>query len=71
MARAFDLEEYMREAGKSRRPAMPEGEEAFAAICETVRAAFDSDWRSADEGARDRRLEREKRAIIGYDKEVR
>ena len=70
MARAFDLEEYMREAGKSRRPAMPEGEEAFAAICETVRAAFDSDWRSADEGARDRRLEREKRAIIGHEREV-
>ena len=66
MEHIFDLETYMRESGKGASAGEPGGEAdprlregAFDGICKAVRAAFDSDWRTADEGSRDRRLERE------------
>ena len=43
--------------------------EAFFQLCRKVEELFEADWRETDEAARARKLEREKRAIIGYEKE--
>lgn len=43
--------------------------EAFFQVCRMVEDVFEADWRDTDETARSRKLEREKRAIIGYEKE--
>ena len=66
----FDLQEYInREApgfDRSRR-----GEEVFAAVCEVVRRSFDAEWEKTEDRLKNIRLEREKKAIIGYEREVR
>lgn len=68
MEKTFDLESYVRTtAGDSDAQV---GEEAFRRICEAVRLVFDSEWNATDEIARNRKLAREKRAIIGYEQEV-
>lgn len=51
---------------------MPERDyEDFYQICDMVAQAFEEDWRDADEIAKGRKLEREKRAIMGYERECR
>ena len=43
--------------------------EPFFRVCSMVEDVFEADWRDTDEAARSRKLEREKRAIIGYERE--
>ncbi len=43
--------------------------ESFYHLCRRVEEIFEADWRETDEMAKARKLEREKRAIIGYEKE--
>ncbi len=43
--------------------------EAFYHICRMVEDVFEADWRDTDEAAKSRKLEREKRAIMGYERE--
>ena len=45
--------------------------EAFYQLCEMIEQVFEEDWRDADEIAKGRKLEREKRAIMGYERESR
>lgn len=48
----------------------PEAESRFRDVCDVVRAAFDAEWEVADEEFKSQKLEREKKAIIGYEKET-
>ena len=43
---------------------------SFEEVCRRVEAAFERDWQAAGEMARMERLEREKRAIMGYEDET-
>lgn len=43
--------------------------EPFFQICRMVEEVFEDDWRDTDEAAKSRKLEREKRAIMGYERE--
>lgn len=46
-----------------------EGYQEFYQICSAVEAVFEADWKEADEEGKEKKLEREKRAIIGYERE--
>ena len=71
MEERYNLEKYL----KGRRAGAGDtgipGEEGFAAVCEIVERCFEAEWEKSDDRSRNMRLEREKRAIIGYEKEVR
>lgn len=43
--------------------------EGFYQLCSRVEQIFEEDWRETDETAKTRKLEREKRAIMGFEKE--
>ena len=63
----FSLEEYLdsqkiAEADQVRT-------DAFDQICDLVADAFEEEWSKADESNKSMRLEREKRAIMGYEDE--
>ncbi len=45
--------------------------EGFYQLCAYVEAVFEEDWRETDESAKAKKLEREKRAIMGHEREVR
>ncbi|TDP59634.1 ATPase, T2SS/T4P/T4SS family [Aminicella lysinilytica] len=69
MDKEFDLEEYMNQAApgvKERK----EGMEGFMTVCDLVGRQFDSEWEETDDRSKNLKLEREKRAIIGYEKDV-
>lgn len=70
MVKEFDLEEYMNRISSRSCDFNKGGEEGFLAVCELVGRQFDSDWENTDDKAKNIKLEREKRAIIGYEKEV-
>ena len=71
MDRKFDLQEYMnRELPESRGAGSTE-EEIFRGVLDMVSRQFDLDWERTDDQAKNMKLEREKRAIIGYDREVK
>ena len=48
---------------------MEEKYDAFFQLCRRVEDVFEADWRETDELSRAGKLEREKRAIIGYEKD--
>ena len=43
--------------------------EVFYDLCGRVEQIFEEDWRETDEASKSRKLEREKRAIMGFEKE--
>lgn len=46
-------------------------QEKFEKVCELVREKLDDEWGITDDKYKDNKLEREKRAIIGYEKETK
>lgn len=72
MEKEFCLEDYLNKA------LSPEGDvvenpsmDQFYAICQVVEAEFDKEWNETDDESKNRKLEREKRAIMGYEEETR
>lgn len=49
---------------------MTTGMERFFHICEIVRHCFDQEWKETDDLAKKRKLEREKRAMMGYEEDM-
>ncbi|MBR4019776.1 MAG: hypothetical protein IKI99_00520, partial [Firmicutes bacterium] len=43
----------------------------FMDICEMVRQVFDQEWKETDDTVKKRKLEREKKAMMGYEEEMR
>lgn len=71
MEKIFCLESYLQshiECGQSKNADRIDG---FLQICEIVRQSFDKEWRETDELAKKRKLDREKRAMMGYEEEMR
>ena len=44
--------------------------DSFYQVCHAVETVFEDEWRDADEYAKSRRLEREKKALMGYEAEA-
>ncbi len=62
----FYLDEFLDRSIKSTKIAEEDKESRFENICTIVLEAFDKDWDETDDLAKNRKLEREKRAIMGY-----
>ena len=44
--------------------------EDFFALCDTVEEIFEKEWKSAQEWEKQEKLEKEKRAIMGYEEDI-
>ena len=62
------LDEYSNEPVKTRQET--DAYFDFEAICSLVEKKLDIDWNDADDASKQLKLEREKSAIIGYEKDV-
>lgn len=71
MEKAFSLEEYMSGVLQNREPEKMDPMERFQQICAMVEREFDKEWDETDDLAKNRKLEREKRAMMGFDEETR
>lgn len=68
MEKAFCLETYL---NRIRRAEAEDDEEAgFNRICKIVEQEFDKEWNETDDETKNRKLEREKKAIMGFDEET-
>ena len=70
MEKQFDLEAYVSREGRRRPEMAGDTMDAFEGICSMVEACFESEWQDTDDRARNRKLVREKRALIGYEQEA-
>ncbi|MEG0924237.1 MAG: ATPase, T2SS/T4P/T4SS family [Anaerovoracaceae bacterium] len=70
MEREFFLDKFLDNETKASRGNVDNLEERFKDICKIVEDAFDKDWDETDDGAKNRKLEREKRAIMGFEIEM-
>ena len=71
MEKAFSLEEYMSRALSRKEPEKTDPMERFLQICSVVEREFDKEWDETDDPAKNRKLEREKRAMMGFAEETR
>lgn len=71
MEKTFSLEEYMSRTLKKNQPEREDPMERFQQICALVEREFDREWDETDDLAKNRKLEREKRAIMGFEEETR
>lgn len=70
MEKEFCLEDYLSERlGKHEELVVNEDEE-FRRVCQIVENEFEREWKNAEESVKERKLEREKRAMMGFDKET-
>ena len=66
----FYIDRFLEQEFFSANKSVKTNEERFREICEIVQAAFDKDWDETDDASKNRKLEREKKAIIGYESEA-
>lgn len=71
MEKEFCLEEYLNKTLTSQHQSSADDMGKFLAICRAVEMEFDKEWNETDDEAKNRKLEREKRAIMGFDEETR
>lgn len=72
MEKTFHIESYLQSrlmpAGGN---ADAERMDGFSRICDMVRQVFDQEWKDTDDMMKQRKLEREKKAMMGYEEEMR
>jgi hypothetical protein len=68
MEEKFNLTEYLSRSGSSQDESS--GERAFQGVMDFVKSRLDAEWENADDELRGFRLEKENRAMIGYEEEV-
>ena len=71
MEKEFCLEEYLNKALSKEETKESSFMEQFYAVCQVVEAEFDKEWNETDDESKNRKLEREKRAIMGFEEETR
>lgn len=71
MDQEFCLETYLQKVLQSDEVEKTEKLEQFQQVCQMVQREFDQEWKETDDAAKKRKLEREKRAIMGYEEETR
>lgn len=70
MEKEFCLEEYLQKNMLNTEP-QTGNLDRFYQICQIIQTEFDKEWNETDDLAKTRKLEREKRAIMGYEVETR
>lgn len=70
MEKAFSLEEYLSRTLCGDEEEKTDPMERFRQICEVIEKEFDKEWDETDDLAKNRRLEREKKAIMGFSEET-
>ncbi len=70
MEKEFCLEEYLNRAAASDFFEEKDDMARFEQICRIVEAEFDKEWKETDDEAKNRKLGREKRAIMGFEEET-
>ena len=70
MEKEFCLEEYLNRAAASEFFEEKDDMARFEQICRIVEAEFDKEWKETDDEAKNRKLGREKRAIMGFEEET-
>lgn len=70
MEKAFSLEEYLSKTLQIQEGEKADPMERFLQICAAVEREFDKEWDETDDLAKNRKLEREKRAIMGFSEET-
>ncbi len=71
MEKTFHLETYLQQRMIQVEEEKPDRMEQFYQICQGVRQTFEQEWKETDDLAKKRKLEREKRAMMGYEDEMR
>ena len=70
MEKAFSLEAYLSKVLHKEESDEIEPLARFRQICSIVEAEFDKEWDETDDMAKNRKLEREKRAMMGFSAET-
>ena len=70
MEKAFSLEEYLSRTLQSDEEEKSDPMERFRQICGVIEKEFDKEWDETDDLAKNRKLEREKKAIMGFSEET-
>ena len=70
MDKKFDFEEYLSRREGQETKKYDDSEEGFRAICQLVERVFDTEWEETDDKTKNLKLEKEKRAMIGYEQET-
>lgn len=70
MDKKFDFEKYLSLRNGTEAEKYDDSEEGFMAICRLVESVFESEWEDTDDRAKNLKLEKEKRAMIGYEQEA-
>lgn len=70
MEKAFSLEDYLSKVLQKEDGVKVEPLERFHQICSIVESEFDKEWDETDDMAKNRKLEREKRAMMGFSEET-
>lgn len=65
MEKEFCLEDYLNKALSKEEAAESSYIDQFYAVCQVVEAEFDKEWNETNDESKNRKLEREKRAIMG------
>ena len=72
MEKTFHLESYLQNRMTHHEVAEEQDQmERFFRVCETIRQNFDQEWREMDDVVKKRNLEREKKAMMGHEDEMR
>lgn len=71
MEKTFHLETYLQERMMPKDDEDQNQMERFFHVCEIVRLAFEQEWKETDDMAKSRKLNREKKAMMGYEDEMR
>ena len=70
MEKEFCLEEYLHRAAVPAVSAEKDNMAVFEQICRIVEAEFDKEWQETDDEAKNRKLNREKKAIMRFEEET-
>ena len=70
MEKEFCLEEYLNKALSKEAVEASSFMDRFYAVCQVVESEFDKEWNETDDESKNRKLEREKRAIMGFEEET-
>lgn len=71
MLKEFSIEEYLNKKLEIEKEPKKDKHTSFMSVCEVVEYEFNKEWQETDDDAKNRKLEKEKRAIMGYSDEMK
>ncbi len=71
MLKEFSIEEYLNKKIEQEKKSETDKSVWFASVCEVVESEFNKEWQETDDDIKNRKLEKEKRALMGYPDEMK